>query len=91
MNTPPTVTDILQRWPDRASVHEDALAADPQLDMIAVHRWFQRGAVPGKYWGALLRGATGRGVPLSAEEIIAAHSVHAVGSSNGPSRQREVS
>jgi hypothetical protein len=69
-----TVTSILSEWPDRAAVHADARAADADLDLVAVHRWFQRGVVPVKYWSALIEGARRRGIGLDADRLLAAHS-----------------
>jgi hypothetical protein len=68
------VTLILSEWPERAAVHSDACAADAELDLVAVHRWFQRGAVPVKYWSALIEGARRRGIGLDADRLLAAHS-----------------
>ena len=64
-----TTSDILHRWPTRRAVHEDALAADPSLEMVAVHRWFQRGSLPPKFDAALLAGAFRRGIGLHAQEF----------------------
>jgi hypothetical protein len=69
-----TVTSILSEWPDRAAVHVDACAADAELDLVAVHRWFQRGSVPVRYWPALIDGARRRGIDLDADRLLAAHS-----------------
>jgi len=83
-----TIVDILSRWPSRRAVYEDALVADPELDMIAVHRWFQRGSLPPKYDHALLDGADRRGIGLHPLEIARARSAHTdrVGHAT-PSRQ----
>lgn len=67
------VIAILSLWPSRREVLNDARRADPSLDMIAVHRWFQRASVPGHYWGALLDGAQTRGFALTADDIVRAH------------------
>lgn len=68
------VVKILSMWPDRQAVYADAVAADPALNMVAVHRWFQRGSVPAKYWSALIAGAKRREIDLSAEDVVLAHS-----------------
>ncbi len=70
------IISILSRWPSRRAVYEDALTADPDLDMVAVHRWFQRGSVPSKYDVALLQGADRRGIGLHFLEIANARSGH---------------
>ena len=70
------ITLILKRWPSRQDVYEDALAANPKLGMVAVHRWFQRGSLPAKYDGALLDGAERRGIGLHHRELIKARAVH---------------
>ena len=67
------VIAILQKWPDRRSVWEDARAADDALAVVAVHRWFQRGSVPAKFWQALLDGAARRGVRVTADDVVRAH------------------
>lgn len=68
------VVKILSMWPDRQAVYADAVAADPSLNMVAVHRWFQRGSVPAKYWSALIAGAKRREIDLSADDVVLAHS-----------------
>ena len=75
------VVRILGMWPDRQAVYADAVAADPGLNMVAVHRWFQRGSVPAKYWSALIAGAKRRNISLTAEDVVLAHSA-------GPSEDR---
>ena len=67
-----TISDILNRWPSRRAVHEDALSADPSLEMIAVHRWFQRGSLPPRFDAALLEGAGRRGIGLHPQEFAKA-------------------
>lgn len=67
------VLEILNRWPDRQAVFEDVKRDDPEIDMIAVHRWFQRCSVPPSRWRALLHGARRRGIYLIADELIEAH------------------
>ena len=67
------VFTLLLRWPDRQAVHADAMAADPDLDQVAVHRWFQRGSIPVKYWAALIEGSSKREKPVTADDLIAAH------------------
>ena len=70
------IISILSRWPSRRAVHEDALLANPELDPVAVHRWFQRGSLPPKYDVALLQGADRRGIGLHPMEIATARSGH---------------
>jgi hypothetical protein len=67
------VTQILNLWPTRQAVLEDVRAASPEIDMVAVHRWFQRGSVPARYWRALLEGAAKRGIAATADDLAAAH------------------
>lgn len=69
--------EILDRWNSRRAIYEDARAADPNLDMVAVHRWFQRKSVPSKYDAALLNGADRRGFGLHPMELVRARAVHA--------------
>lgn len=64
---------LLDRWPSRRDVHSDATAADESLDMVAVHRWFQRCSVPAKYWQALLAGSRRRGLGITSDDFVAAH------------------
>lgn len=68
-----TVIALLSNWPDRRSVLEDARSVDPDLDLVAVHRWFQRGNIPVKYWSALIEGGRKRGHPFGASEFVNAH------------------
>jgi hypothetical protein len=70
-------TKILNLWPSRQAVYQDALAADPTLDMVAVHRWHQRGSIPPRFWRALLDGAAKRNVAVTADDFVAAHAERA--------------
>lgn len=67
--------DILERWPSRRDVWEDARIADPELQFVAVHRWFKRQSVPSKYWYALLLGAERRGLSVSANDFVRSHAM----------------
>ena len=71
-----SVLDLLAQWPDRNAVFEDARAADPALKIVAVHRWFQRGSVPSKFWAALVAGAGRRGLSVSADHLMHAHAAN---------------
>lgn len=73
MDTHPVIT-LLSRWPDRRSVHTDAATYNPELDIVAVHRWFARQSVPSQYWLGLIEGAKRRGIPASADDFAIAHS-----------------
>ena len=68
-----TVSEILNRWPDRKAVLEDVRAVDDGLALVAVHRWFARSSIPGKYWSALIRGARLRGIAVTADDLMRAH------------------
>ena len=76
MATDHPIIRILNRWPSRRDVHHDARAAEPGLDIVAVHRWFQRGSVPPKFDGALLEGAERRGIGLHPMELVRARAGH---------------
>lgn len=67
------VAGILSQWPSRRAVLEDARAADPDLEMVAVHRWFQRGSVPARHWSALMAGAKRRKLGVSIHDLAFAH------------------
>lgn len=75
MNT--HVKTALEKWNARADVLADAKSVDPELDLFAVHRWFQRGRIPGKYWNALANGAKNRGLKVSLHDIADAHAIDA--------------
>lgn len=68
------VKTTLEKWAARKDVLSDAQAIDPELEMVAVHRWFQRNSVPGKYWAALAKGAKKRGLKVTVADIANAHS-----------------
>jgi hypothetical protein len=74
-----TVTTILEQWPSRQAVLEDARAARPDLDLFAVHRWHQRGSIPSRYWAALIAGAKRRGVKIGINDLAEAHAAIARG------------
>ncbi len=67
------VTDLLELWPSRGAVLEDARRVEADLDLVAVHRWFQRSSVPPKYWRGLIIGAQARGLEVSADAFVTAH------------------
>lgn len=67
------VTKLLGHWPSRRDVFDDARAVYPDLDMVAVHRWFQRGRIDARYWQALIDGAAKRGKTVTAADFVAAH------------------
>lgn len=71
MHTNSTIINILARWPSRR-----ALADDMGVDLYAVHRWFQRQALPGKYDAALIAAARRRGIRLKTKELIEARALH---------------
>lgn len=79
MTQAPTILDILKRWPSRRAVLEDVNAARPQerkLEMVAIHRWFQRGSVPPEHDAALIDGASKRNIALNWRELMNARSFH---------------
>jgi hypothetical protein len=67
------VIKILAHWPSRQAVLDDARNASADLDLFAVHRWFQRGSIPSRYWTALLDGASRRGLPVRLDDFASAH------------------
>jgi hypothetical protein len=71
------VTKILKAWPSRQAVLTDARMVEPSLELVAVHRWFQRGSVPSRYWRALLIGAERRNIAVTVDDLMAAHAERA--------------
>ncbi len=67
------VKELLEQWPDRQAVLADANCHDETLDLVAVHRWFQRNSIPVKHWRALIEGSNRRGLNVTAEDLLAAH------------------
>lgn len=68
-----TVRDIIDLWPSRAALAEDITADDDPVTLATVHKWAQRGSIPSRYHAELLRAATDRAIPLSADDVVAAH------------------
>ena len=66
---------LLEKWPSRRDVLDDARAANPDLEMIAVHRWFKRHSVPSGYWDALINGAKSRKLRLKEGDFTKAHAI----------------
>jgi hypothetical protein len=54
----------------------DARAANPDIEIVAVHRWFTRHSVPSGYWAALISGAKARKIKLSEGELSFAHAIN---------------
>jgi hypothetical protein len=48
------------------------LAHDTGLTVSGVRQWKWRGSIPVEHWPALLDAATRRGIPLSADDLVAA-------------------
>lgn len=67
------VCEILSLWPTRRAVLDDARELEPTLDIVVVHRWFQRGSVPSKFWGVLIEGAARRSLRVHAHDFVKAH------------------
>jgi hypothetical protein len=67
------VRSIISLWPSRSAVLHDAQKVAPDLDLVAVHRWWQRGVIPSRYWQALLIGASARGIAIDAAAFTDAH------------------
>lgn len=67
------VVQILKKWDTRKDVLEDVRRVDPDIEMIAVHRWFQRNSIPASRWPALIRGAKRRKIKLTLDELAEAH------------------
>lgn len=65
---PITVAAILDRWPSRVAVAEDAA-----VSVARVHKWAPSNSIPAKYHLSLLEGAARRGIALTAEELVRAH------------------
>ena len=59
-------SDVLQRWPDRASV-----AVDCGVTYGVVKQWERRDSVPAAYWPALLEGARRRNIEGLTAEVLA--------------------
>lgn len=68
-----TVAEIISRWPTRRDLHADCKAVKPDVDLYAIHRWYQRGSINAHFWRAMLDGAKARGISLTADELIDAH------------------
>lgn len=55
---------IIDLWPSRQDMADDA-----GVDLYAVHRWYQRAAIPGKHDARLLAAAERRGLPLTWHDL----------------------
>ena len=59
---------IIERWPSRA-----ALAADVGRQVVVVHRWYQRGSIPARYFATMLAAAEERGIPVTWRDLLETH------------------
>jgi hypothetical protein len=73
MDKSPTVRDIIDLWPSRATLAEDIHTSDDPVTLATVHKWAQRNSIPSRYHAAVLRAAMARAIALTAETIVAAH------------------
>lgn len=71
MDTP--VKTLLEKCGTRQEILADVQRKFPQTDLYAVHRWFQRDSVPGKYWGLIVAGAQSRGCKVDLRDMATAH------------------
>jgi len=67
------IKTLLEKCGSRRDLLADAQAVNPDLDLYAVHRWFQRGSVPARYWLSIVEGARNRGAQVSLDQIAKAH------------------
>lgn len=67
------LTTLFEQWPDIAALHEDVAEDFPGLERVAVLRWRSRGAVSGRYWRSIVKGATRRGITVTLEDLAEAH------------------
>ncbi|MDC0657072.1 hypothetical protein N6L27_03585 [Leisingera sp. SS27] len=70
---------IIDKWPNRKALLDDvneSLSPSDQIEIVAIHRWHQRGSIDGKYDLAILAGASKRNIPLSWHDLMAARSIH---------------
>lgn len=72
-----SIRDIIDLWPSRKSMADDLEAAGAgggdSVTAERVHKWAKRGAIPSIYHGRILRAAAGRGLVLTAADLVAAH------------------
>ena len=73
------ILSILNLWPSRRAVLDDVNASLPEsrkLDMVAIHRWFQRKSIPSEYDASLIDGASNRNIALNWRELMEARAAH---------------
>ena len=64
-----TIIEILDRWGSRKAVADD-LGVSP----ARVHKWPSSNSIPAKYHLGLIEAAARRGISLTADELVRAHS-----------------
>ncbi|MDJ0631075.1 MAG: hypothetical protein QNJ44_22650 [Rhodobacter sp.] len=71
-----TIRELVNLWPTRAELARDISAVSPLIEATThqVHKWAENGSIPSKYQSAVLRAATERGFPVTAELLITLHS-----------------
>ena len=70
-----SIRDVYGHWPTRAAVARgiNDAAGSAQVTTDQVQKWAEKNAVPGKYWGWLLKAARQQGVALTADDLVALH------------------
>lgn len=73
-----SVRDVIGLWPSRKALADEVEAAgsggpEEAVTVERVHKWAKRGVIPATYHGRVLRAAARRGIPLSADDLVAAH------------------
>lgn len=72
-----TVKDLIDLWPTRAALADDVTRQMDWLKVTAaqVHKWAQAQSIPARYHQAVLLSAADRGLNVTAESIVLAHSI----------------
>jgi hypothetical protein len=72
-----TVKDLIDLWPTRAALADDVTRQMDWLKVTAaqVHKWAQAQSIPARYHQAILLSAAERGLAVTAETIVLAHSI----------------
>jgi hypothetical protein len=69
--------DVIDLWPSRSS-----MAADAGVSLMAVHNWWRRDQIPGKYDAALIDAASQKNIPLHWRQLMDLRSVRACPNGN---------
>ena len=65
---------IIDLWPTRPALAAAISIPEDVVTKDRVDKWARRGVIPARYWSRVMTAARAKGVALTADDLVAAHS-----------------